>query len=195
LFEAFGMTCGLLAAISNGATLAVLPMFDPGKTLEIIAAEGVTVFQGAPFMYAAMLGAAPYHALNFGSLRVCISSGAAMPVDVLRRFEDRFGCTVLEGYGLAETSPAACFNHPGAVRKSGSIGTPIHGVQMRVVDERGAEVPAGTLGEIQIRGHNVMKGYWNLPRATAAAIVDGWFATGDIGRVDDDGYFFIFDRK
>ncbi|HUB57472.1 MAG TPA: AMP-binding protein [Mycobacterium sp.] len=195
LFEAFGMTCGLLAAISTGATLAVLPRFAPDKALEMFAAEGVTVFQGAPFMYAAMLGAAPYHALDFGSLRVCISGGAAMPMDVLRRFEDRFGCTVLEGYGLAETSPAACFNHPGAVRKSGSVGTPIDGVQMRVVDERGTEVPAGTLGEIQIRGHNVMKGYWNLPRATAAAIIDGWFATGDAGRVDEDGYFFIVNRK
>jgi long-chain acyl-CoA synthetase len=161
----------------------------------MIAAEGVTVFEGAPFMYAAMLGAAPYHALDFGSLRVCISGGAAMPVDVLRRFEDRFGCTVLEGYGLEETYSAACFNHPGAVRKICSIGTPIDGVQMRVVDERGSEVPTGTLGEIQIRGHNVMKGYWNLPQATAAAIIDGWFATGDTGRVDGDGYFFVVDRN
>jgi long-chain acyl-CoA synthetase len=194
LFEAFGMTCGLLAAISTGATLALLPRFDPANALELIAAERVTVFQGAPFMYAAMLRTAPYHALDFGSLRVCISGGAAMPADVLRRFEDRFGCTVLEGYGLAETSPAACFNHPGAVRKSGSIGTPIDGVQMRVVDEYGTEVPAGTVGEIQIRGHNVMKGYWNLPQATAAAINDGWFATGDIGRIDGEGYFFIVNR-
>jgi long-chain acyl-CoA synthetase len=133
--------------------------------------------------------------LDVSSLRVCISGGAAMPVDVLRRFEERFGCIVLEGYGLSETSPAACFNHPDAERKVGSIGTPIDGVQMRVVDEQGNEAPTDTSGEIQVRGHNVMKGYWNLPEATAAAITDGWFSTGDIGRVDADGYFYIVDRK
>jgi len=141
-------------------------------------------------MYAAMLGATAGHDLNFGSLRVCISAGAAMPVEVLRRFEDKSDCTVLEGYGLPETS-GACFNHPGAVRKVGSLGTPIDGVQMRVVDEHATEVPAGTPGEIQVRGHNVMKGYWNLPEATADAFVDGWFSTGNLGRVDEDGYFFI----
>jgi long-chain acyl-CoA synthetase len=194
LFHAFGMTCGLVAAVSTGATLALLPRFDADQALEMIAAEGVTVFEGVPTMYAAMLQTAPRD-LDISSLRVCISGGAAMPVDVLRRFEERFGCIVLEGYGLSETSPAACFNHPDAVRKVGSIGTPIDGVEMRVVDEHGDEAPIGTSGEIQIRGHNVMKGYWNLPEATAAAIVDGWFFTGDIGQVDEDGYFFIVDRK
>ena len=195
LFHAFGMTCGLIASVSAGATLALLPRFDPGKALEMIAAEHVTVFEGVPTMYVAMLAVGDRYDLDFSALRVCVSGGAAMPVDVLRRFEDRFGCIVLEGYGLSETSPAACFNHPDAVRKVGSIGTPIDGVQMRVVDEHGNEVPTGTRGEIQIRGHNVMKGYWNLPEATAAAISDGWFSTGDIGRVDEDGYFYIVDRK
>jgi long-chain acyl-CoA synthetase len=194
LFHAFGMTCGLVAAVSSGATLALLPRFDADKALEMIAAERVTVFEGVPTMYAAMLQTAPRD-LDVSSLRVCISGGAAMPVDVLRRFEERFGCIVLEGYGLSETSPAACFNHPDAERKVGSIGTPIDGVQMRVVDEQGNEAPTDTSGEIQVRGHNVMKGYWNLPEATAAAITDGWFSTGDIGRVDADGYFYIVDRK
>jgi long-chain acyl-CoA synthetase len=195
LFHAFGMTCGLVAAVSTGATLALLPRFDPAKALEMMAAEHVTVFEGVPTMYAAMLAVGDRYDLDLSSLRVCVSGGAPMPVDVLRRFEDRFGCAVLEGYGLSETSPVACFNHPGAVRKVGSIGTPIDGVQMRVVDEHGAEVPTGTPGEIQIRGHNVMKGYWNLPEATAAVITDGWFSTGDIGQVDEDGYFYIVDRK
>ena len=195
LFHAFGMTCGLVSAISTGATLALLPRFDPARTLGLIAAERVTVFEGVPTMYAAMLGAAERYDVDVSSLRTCISGGAAMPVDVLRRFEERFGCIVLEGYGLSETSPVACFNHPDAVRKVGSIGTPISGVEMRVVDEAGNDAPTGTSGEVQIRGHNVMKGYWNLPEATAAAIVDGWFSTGDIGRVDDDGYFYIVDRK
>ena len=195
LFHAFGMTAGLVASVSTGATLALLPRFDAGRALEMIAAEQVTVFEGVPTMYVAMLGVADRYDLDFSSLRVCVSGGAAMPVDVLCRCEDTFGCIVLEGYGLSETSPAACFNHPGAVRKVGSIGTPIGGVQMRVVDEHGNEVRTGTPGEIQIRGHNVMKGYWNLPEATAAAICDGWFSTGDIGRVDVDGYFYIVDRK
>jgi long-chain acyl-CoA synthetase len=191
LSDAFGMTCSLGAAISTGATLALLPGFDPGRALEMVAAERVTVFEGLPPMYAAMLAATADHDPDFGSLRVCISAGAAMPAEVLRRFEDKSDCTVLEGYGLPETSGPACFNHPGAVRKVGSIGTPIDGVQLRVVDGHATEVPTGTLGEIQVRGHNVMKGYWGLPEATAHAFVDGWFSTGDIGRVDKDGYFFI----
>jgi len=130
------------------------------------------------------------------SLRVCVSGGASLPVAVLTDFEKTYRATILEGYGLSETSPVACFNHPDRARKPGSIGVPIEGVQMRVVDADGDEVPQGQAGEIQIRGHNVMKGYWNLPDATAAAIsADGWFASGDIGTVDEDGYFTIVDRK
>lgn len=125
------------------------------------------------------------------SLRLCISGGAAMPVEVMRGFEETFDCLVLEGYGLSETSPVASFNHPGAERKPGSIGTPVAGVEMKLVDVRDDGV-----GEIAIRGHNVMKGYWNRPDATAAAIdADGWFHTGDLARVDDDGYYFIVDRS
>src|SRR6266567_238437 len=128
-------------------------------------------------------------------LRVCVSGGAALPVEVLRGFEEAFGCPVLEGYGLSETSPVASFNHPDRARKPGSIGTPIRGVQMRVVDSRGYEVPGGEIGEIVIRGHNVMKGYWRKPEETAQAIQDGWFRSGDLGKVDEDGYFVIVDRK
>ena len=119
---------------------------------------------------------------DLSALRVCISGGAALPVEVLRGFEDAFGVPVLEGYGLSETSPVASFNHPGRERKPGSIGTPIRGVEMRVIDDDGAPLPVGEVGEIAIRGHNVMKGYWNKPEATAEAIsADGWFRTGDIG--------------
>jgi long-chain acyl-CoA synthetase len=133
---------------------------------------------------------------DVSALRVCISGGAAMPVEVLRQFEDAFNCIVLEGYGLSETSPVASFNHPDRERKPGSIGTPIRGVEMRVVDASGAEVPQGEVGEIAIRGHNIMKGYLNKPEATAEAVsADGWFRTGDIGRLDEDGYYYIVDRK
>src|SRR5947209_2892613 len=124
-----------------------------------------------------------------------MSGGAAMPVELLRGFEEAFGCLVLEGYGLSETSPVASFNHPDRERKPGSIGTPIRGVEMRVVDEFGKEVAPGGVGEIAIRGHNVMKGYWQRVDATAEAIPDGWFRSGDLAQVDDDGYFFIVDRK
>jgi long-chain acyl-CoA synthetase len=194
-FHAFGMTYGLGAVISSGATLALLPSFDSGSALKMFAAERVTIFEGAPAMYAALLGVVAGHDVDFGSLRLCISVGAAMPTEMLRRFENEFDCVVLESYGLPETSGVACSNHPHAIRKPGSIGTPIDGVRMRVVDDRGTQVPTGTPGEIQVRGHNVMKGYWNSTESGTDAVVDEWFSTGDIGRVDQDGYFFFVARK
>ncbi len=118
-----------------------------------------------------------------------------MPVELLRGFEEAFGCKVLEGYGLSESSPVASFNHRDRERKPGSIGTPIEGVEMKVVDDQGAELPQGEVGEIVIKGHNVMRGYWNRPDATEETIRDGWLHTGDMARVDEDGYFFIVDRK
>jgi long-chain acyl-CoA synthetase len=196
LFHVFGLTCGLNGAVLAGAMMTLIPRFDPRKALEVIERDGVTVFEGVPTMYSALLGVADAAAPRATrSLRTCVSGGAALPVQVLNDFEKAFGCSVLEGYGLSESSPAAAFNHPNRPRKAGSIGTPIEGVEMRVVDLDGVEVPLGEAGEIQIRGHNVMKGYWNLPDATKAAITeDGWLNTGDVGRVDEDGYFYIVDR-
>jgi len=124
-----------------------------------------------------------------------MSGGSAMPEEVMRNFEKAFGCKVLEGYGLSETSPVASFNHPDKPNKAGSIGTPIQGVEMKLADDDGNEVGEGEVGEILIKGHNVMKGYYNREEATAEAIRDGWFATGDMGKVDEDGYYFIVDRK
>jgi len=196
LFHAFGQTCTLNAAIMTGASLTVLPRFDAAKALGILADQRVTIFAGVPTMFSALLHVPDRSDYDVSALRLCISGGAAMPVEVLRQFEDAFDCIVLEGYGLSETSPVASFNHPGRERKPGSIGTPIRGVEMRVVDASGAEVPQGEVGEIAIRGHNIMKGYLNKPDATAEAIsADGWFRTGDIGRVDADGYYYIVDRK
>jgi long-chain acyl-CoA synthetase len=196
LFHVFGLTCGLNGAVLAGSTLTLLPRFDPRKAIEVIERDAVTVFEGVPTMYSALLSVAdqaPPGAMR--TLRTCVSGGAALPVQVLADFEKAFGCTVLEGYGLSESSPAAAFNHPNRPRKAGSIGTPIEGVEMRVVDLDGVEVPQGEAGQIQIRGHNVMKGYWNLPDATKETITeDGWLNTGDVGRVDEDGYFYIVDR-
>jgi len=196
LFHAFGQTCGLNVAVCAGACLALVPRFDAGKVLETIERDRVTVFEGVPTMYVALLHHPERERLNVSTLRLCVSGGAALAVEVLRGFEAAFECVVLEGYGLSETSPVASFNQPDRGRKPGSIGTPIDGVEMRLVDEQRHEVAPGEVGEIAIRGHNVMKGYWNRPEATAEAIdEDGWFYTGDIGRVDEDGYFFIVDRK
>jgi long-chain acyl-CoA synthetase len=195
LFHVFGQTVALNVAVASGACLTLLPRFDPAHALRIIARHRVTVFEGVPTMYVALLHQPDRAGYDTSTVRMCISGGAALPVEVLRGFEDAFGCTVLEGYGLSETSPVASFNHPDRERKPGSIGTPIRGVQIRVVDNSGQEVPQGEVGEILIRGPNVMKGYWHRPEATAEAIQDGWFHTGDLARADDDGYFFIVDRK
>ncbi len=196
LFHVFGLTCGLNGSILAGATLTLMPRFDPRKALEVIERDAVTVFQGVPTMYSALLSVTEQAAPEATrSLRTCVSGGASLPVQVLTDFENAFGCMILEGYGLSESSPVASFNHPDRPRKAGSIGTPVEGIEMRVADLNGAEVPQGEAGEIQIRGHNVMKGYWNLPDATEATITpDGWLATGDVGRVDEDGYFYIVDR-
>jgi long-chain acyl-CoA synthetase len=193
LFHAFGQSCALNTVVRAGACLTLLPRFDPAKALEIIDRDGVSVFAGVPTMYTALL-----HQVSErdARLRICVSGGAALPVEVLRGFEARFDCKLLEGYGLSETSAIASFNHADRDRKPGSIGTPVEGVQMKIVDDKGAEVPQGDVGEIIIRGHNVMKAYWKLPEATAEAIdADGWFHSGDVGKVDEDGYFFIVDRK
>ncbi len=133
--------------------------------------------------------------MDTSTLRVCMSGGSAMPEEVMRAFEKQFGCKVLEGYGLSETSPVASFNHPDKENKAGSIGTPIEGVEMKLVDDDKNEVPDGEVGEIAIKGHNIMKGYWEREDATAEAIVDGWFFSGDMGKRDEDGYYFIVDRK
>jgi long-chain acyl-CoA synthetase len=196
LFHSFGQTCALNATIAKGGCVTFIPRFDAAKALEIIERDEVDLFEGVPTMYAGMLHVEDRERYDTSTLRACVSGGAAMPGEVLRSFEDAFGCKILEGYGLSETSPVASFNPPTGERKVGSIGVPVEGVEMRVVDDRGNELPRGEVGEIAIRGHNVMKGYWNRPEATKEAFLEGgWFRTGDMGRVDEDGYFFIVDRK
>jgi long-chain acyl-CoA synthetase len=195
LFHSFGQTCTMNAAICCGAAVTLLPRFDPGKALEILERDKCTIFEGVPTMYGAMLNHPDRKNYDVSCLRCCASGGASLPVEVLRGFEECFGCKVLEGYGLSETSPIASFNHPDRERKAGSIGTPIEGVEMKLVDDDGNEVAQGEIGEILIKGHNIMKGYLNQPEATAEAIKDGWFASGDMAKVDEDGYYFIVDRK
>ena len=195
LFHSFGQTCALNASVRSGASLTLLPRFDAGRALDLMARDAVTVFAGVPTMYSALLHHPGAADADVRSLRLCVSGGAALPVEVISGFEATFGTVILEGYGLSETSPVACFNHPDRSRRPGSIGTPSEGVEMRLVDEAGDVAPAGEVGEIAIRGHNVMKGYWGQPEATAAVMADGWFRTGDLGRRDEDGNYYVVDRK
>jgi long-chain acyl-CoA synthetase len=197
LFHSFGQTCGLNAAVQSGACLTLLPRFSPRTALQVIERDRVTVFEGVPTMYVGLLGEGT-GAADTSSLRLCVSGGAALPVEVLHGFEKAFGAVILEGYGLSETSPVATFNRRDQ-RKPGSIGLPVEGVELRLLSvEDGAgdvQAPPGEVGEIAIRGHNVMKGYWKRPEATAAAIRGGWFRTGDLARADEDGFYYIVDRK
>ncbi|GAA3611773.1 long-chain fatty acid--CoA ligase [Marihabitans asiaticum] len=196
LFHVFGLTCGLNAAVRVGATLTLIPRFDPAKALQVVERDKVTIFQGVPTMYGAMLGHPDADSTDVSSLRTCVSGGSALPEDTLRRFEEKFGTQILEGYGLSETSPVASFNMPDKPTKPGTIGRAIPGCEMKLIDADGNDVPPGDgVGEIAIRGDNVMKGYWNKPEATAESIPDGWFRTGDLATVDEDGYYTIVDRK
>ncbi|WP_431676354.1 long-chain-fatty-acid--CoA ligase [Kitasatospora sp. KL5] len=195
LFHAFGQTCAMNAAVAAGAALTLLPRFDPQQALEILRRDGVTVFLGVPTMYTALLNTGAPEGQDLPQVRLAVSGGAALPVEVLHTFERSFGTVVLEGYGLSETAPVASFNHPDRPRRPGSIGLPVRGVELRLVAADRTPVGPGEVGEIAIRGENVMKGYWNRPEATAEAFQDGWFHSGDLARVDEDGYYCIVDRK
>lgn len=199
LFHVFGLTCQLHTGMLTRATVVLQARFDAGEAFALMQREQVTVFSGVPTMYWAMLshqdttGAIDLAAIA-RTLRVATSGGSALPVEVLRRFADQFGVKILEGYGLSETSPVATFNRVDRPAKPGTVGLPVWGVEVRVVDADWNEVPDGERGEIVIRGHNVMKGYYRRPEATAAVLRNGWFRTGDIGCRDADGYFSIVDR-
>ncbi|MDL9936332.1 long-chain fatty acid--CoA ligase [Gordonia sp. ABSL1-1] len=194
LFHVFGLTCGLNAAVRAQSALSLIPRFDPRLVLDTIAADQATAFLGVPTMYSALIAARRADD-DTSSLRVCCSGGSALPAQVIVEFEEAFDAVILEGYGLSETSPLASFNRPDIERRAGTIGVPIEGVEMRVVGVTGEPVGIDTPGEIQIRGHNIMQGYWNAPEATVAAIdADGWFSSGDIGTRDVDGYYRIVDR-
>ena len=194
LFHSFGQTCVMNALLYAGGTISLLPRFEPQKALEVLARDKISYFAGVPTMYFYLLnfpGASDY---DLSALKRCVSGGSAMPVEVMHAFNKKHNVMILEGYGLSETSPVASFNQLDHEPKPGSIGIPIWGVEMRCVDGEGREVPNGELGEITIRGHNVMKGYYKRPDATAESIRGGWFYTGDVAYKDDDGFFFIKDR-
>ncbi|MGI8806378.1 MAG: long-chain-fatty-acid--CoA ligase [Acidimicrobiales bacterium] len=196
LFHAFGMTVMHNAVLAVGGTLVLQPRFSAGGAAELIDRHRVTFFGGVPTMYIALLNDAAVADAALTTLRWCVSGGAPLPAEVLGAFERRFGVCLLEGYGLSETSPVASFTVPDRPRTPGSIGYPVPGVELALLGDDGRlSTTPGTSGEICVRGDNVMKGYWRNPEATAAAIVDGWFRTGDIGVVDAHGAYRIVDRK
>ncbi|MFC8386680.1 long-chain fatty acid--CoA ligase [Nocardia sp. NPDC057272] len=196
LFHVFGLSSVLNTAARFGSSVALLPRFEVEAALDAMQQHSVSVLIGVPTMFTAFLGA-DLAARAIGSLRAAVSGGASIPGEVIRGFEEKFpGVVVLEGYGLSETSSSACFNISAAERKVLSIGKPIWGVEMTILGTDGVPLPAGAehVGEVAVRGHCVMKGYYNRPEATAQAVRDGWLHTGDLGYRDADGYFFIVDR-
>jgi long-chain acyl-CoA synthetase len=195
LFHSFGQTCIQNASIAVGGCFTLLPRFAPEEALAIMQRDRVTLFAGVPTMYFGLLHHPGVEKFDLSSLRHCMTGGAAMPVEVLKAFEEKHGVPVLEGYGLSETSPVASFNLPDRPRVAGTIGWPVWGVEMSILDPEDRELPAGEVGEIAIRGHNVMKGYWKRPEATKEALRNGWFHSGDLGARDDEGRYRIVDRK
>ncbi|MEV4059529.1 long-chain-fatty-acid--CoA ligase [Nonomuraea dietziae] len=195
LFHSFGQIPGMCVSLRRRATLVLQPRFEPGETLELMRREGVTMFAGVPTMFWALLSKIHADGAEAPStLRLAVAGGASCPVEVLKDFEATFGIPILEGYGLSETSPVASFNQLGRPTKPGTVGFPVWGVQMRLVDDHWNTIEGEGPGEVAIRGHNVMKGYYGRPEATEEVLRDGWFRTGDIATRDEDGYYAIIDR-
>ncbi|OGB93186.1 MAG: hypothetical protein A3G35_18315 [candidate division NC10 bacterium RIFCSPLOWO2_12_FULL_66_18] len=194
MFHAFAATVMFLEPLSVGATIVVEPRFAPDLTLKAIAEHRVTLFGGVPTLFAVLAGL-PRPPADFSSWRLCLSGGAPLPPAVLEAFEAKFGVPIYEGYGPTECAPVLTVNRPLGVRKVGSVGPAIPQVELRIVDEAGHPLPPGEVGEIVARGPNVMQGYLNRPAETAEVLRNGWYHTGDLGRVDQDGYYYIVDRK
>jgi long-chain acyl-CoA synthetase len=198
LFHSFGQTVQMNAGFYNQATITLLPRFDPDTALSIMQRDKVTIFAGVPTMYWAMLNHPNPEKFDLAkiadTLRLAVSGGSAMPVEVMRAFGEKFKVEILEGYGLSETSPVATFNRLDRPAKPGSVGLPVWGVSVRVVDPQDNDVPQGEMGEIVIKGHNIMKGYYKRPAETAEAMRGGWFHSGDLGSFDADGFLSITDR-
>jgi long-chain acyl-CoA synthetase len=198
LFHIFGQTCQMNVGIYRRATLVLVPRFEPKAVIDLMVDEGVTVFAGVPTMYWALLSddTAPDKVKAIGqTLNVASSGGASLPLEVLKGIKAKFDVDVLEGYGLSETSPVASFNRPDRPTKPGSIGLPVWGVELKLINDDWETIEGEGPGEIAIRGHNVMKGYYGRPHATAEAIKDGWFRTGDLATRDKEGYYYIVDRS
>jgi len=195
MFHSFAATAGMLTPLLHGFSFAPVPKFDPAGVSQTIKAVGATVFLGVPSMYNVLLRLPEEQVVKWASVRFCVSGGAAMPVEVMRRFEEHFSVPIHEGDGPTECSPVTCVNPIGGVRKPASVGLPVPDVEIEIFDDEGGGLAVDEIGEICVRGPNVMKGYWNLPEATAESFFNEWVRTGDLGYKDSDGYLYIVDRK
>ncbi|PLS02775.1 long-chain-fatty-acid--CoA ligase [Neobacillus cucumis] len=197
LFHVFGMSSCMNLSIYTAAESIMLPRFELDEVLNTIKNEQPTMFPGVPTMYVAITSHPRAEDYNINCIRTCNSGSAPMPIELLRNFERKTGSKILEGYGLSEASPTTHCNPPFAKRKPGSVGIGMPSTDYRIVDLATGteEVPVGELGEVVIKGPQIMKGYWNLPEETAHTLRDGWLYTGDIAKVDDEGYLYIVDRK
>lgn len=195
-FHVYGMTTVMNLAMLLAAEVILIPRFDASQILKTINRLRPTLFPGAPTMYAALLNHPELEKYDVRSIEACLSGAAALPLEVQEKFEQVTGGRLVEGYGLTETSPVTHANPIWGHRKNGSIGIPVPDTEARVVDpETGEELPLGEIGELAVRGPQVMKGYWNMPEETANVLQDGWLRTGDMAKMDEEGYFYIVDRK
>ncbi|MEN2981559.1 MAG: long-chain fatty acid--CoA ligase [Thermus sp.] len=194
-FHVYGMTVAMNYGLFSGYKIVLLPRPEIGPIVEAIEKHGVTHFPGVPTLYVAFNNFPGIEGRNVKSIRVCLSGAAPLPVEVAKRFEEITGARLIEGYGLSEASPVTHSNPVEGVVKKGSIGMPLPSVEAKVVDEEGKELPPGEVGELVLKGPNVMKGYWNRPEESQKALKDGWLFTGDLAKMDPDGYFYIVDRK
>jgi long-chain acyl-CoA synthetase len=195
MFHAFAATVGMLTPLLNGLTIAPVPRFEPQLVTDVVEATGSTIFLGVPSMFNLLSRMPEAQIARWGSVRFAVAGGAAMPVALLERVEKLFGIPVLEGDGPTECSPVTCVNPLNGVRKPGSVGLALTDVSISVRDDEGKMLPVNEIGELCVRGPNVMQGYWNQPEATAEVFFEDWLRTGDLGYKDADDYIYIVDRK
>ncbi len=194
MFHVFAFTACVLMPLWSGATVTIMESFQPKELVETLIKDKITVFMGVPAMYVVLLEAGKSN-IGFPDLRLAVSGGAALPVEIFRQAKEILKLPVVEGYGLTEASPAVCFNPLDGIQKEGSIGLPLPYLQCRIVDDNNVEVPVGEVGELAVKGDNVMLGYYKQEEETCKTLVDGWLLTGDMARMDDEGYIYIVDRK
>jgi long-chain acyl-CoA synthetase len=195
VFHVFALTVVVNAPLVKGATILLVPRFSPADVFSIVKEKQATIFAAVPTMYNFLYQSPDGKPEDFKSVRIAISGGSSLPVALLHNFEEKYDVRISEGYGLSEASPVTCFNPLDRERIPGSIGTSIINVENKIVNALGEDVPDGEVGELIVRGPNVMKGYYKMPEETEATIREGWLYTGDMARRDENGYFYIVDRK